>query len=217
MTRRLTAPRLEHHSLSLYENIWLGIGVLIQVVLFIAVLSSLISGTVPNIRNNTAGHSHLAGVQDGRVDPANLQATVFAKPGLYKLADGSYQAVVVARAFAFDPPFLRVPAGVPVTFHVTSADVVHGYYVHGTNINVDLMPGQVSSFRTTFGTPGEYNIICYEYCGIGHHNMLNKLIVEPSGTEVPTVGNDVGTAPALMPAASGAAASAVSTTQEAQP
>lgn len=218
MTRRV-APRLEHNSLSFYENIWLVIGVLIQVLLFIGVMSSLVSGTSPLIRDNTASHNHLAGVQDGRVNPANLQATAFGKPGLYKLADGSYQAIVVARAFAFDPPFLRVPAGTPINFHVTAADVVHGYYVHGTNINVDLMPGQVSSFRTTFNTPGEYNVICYEYCGIGHHNMLNKIIVDPKGTEVPTVGTDPSAMPATTPASTTApaSASAAATTQEAQP
>ena len=186
MTGR-AAPRLEHHSLNIYENIWLLIGLLIQLLLFVGVIASLVSGTSPLLSDNTASHNHLAGVQSGRVDPANLQATAFAKPGLYRLEDGSYQAIVVARAFAFDPPFLKVPAGTPIDFHVTAQDVVHGYYVYGTNINVDLMPGQVSSFRTTFDTPGEYNVICYEYCGIGHHNMLNKIIVEPAGTEVPTV------------------------------
>ncbi|RTR26223.1 cytochrome c oxidase subunit II [Deinococcus radiophilus] len=188
MTRPLrTAPRLEHHSLSIYENIWLVIGLLIQLVLFVGVMASLVSGTSPLTQDNTAGHNHLAGVTNGRVDPANLQATAFGKPGLYLQDDGSYQAIVVAKAFAFDPPFLRVPAGRDVTFHVTAQDVVHGYYVHGTNINVDLMPGQVASFKSSFDTPGEYNVICYEYCGIGHHNMINKIIVEPAGTDVPTV------------------------------
>jgi cytochrome c oxidase subunit 2 len=30
----------------------------------------------------------------------------------------------------------------------------------------------------TFDEPGEHLIICHEYCGIGHHNMWGKVIVE---------------------------------------
>lgn len=231
MTRR-TAPRLEHSSLATYENIWLVIGIVIQLLLFIGVVASLVSGTAPLLKNNTAAHNHLAGVQNGRIDPSNLQATAFAHPGLTRLEDGSYQALVIAKAFAFDPPVLRVPAGVPITFYITSQDVVHGYMVHGTNINADLMPGQVTSFRTTFKTPGDYSVICNEYCGIGHHNMMNRIIVEPAGTEVPTLENkdkdtenkdtdaqNTGAEPAPAvtdPAASSAAAPAASP-QEAQP
>lgn len=182
-----TAPPLQHHTLSLYENIWLVIGILIQLALFMGVVAGLVSQTSPSIKNNTVGHNHLEGVKNGRLDPTKLEATVFAKPGLYRLDDGSYQAVVVAKAFSFSPSVLKVPANTDIVFHVTAADVVHGYYVLGTNINSDLMPGQVASFKTRFSTPGEYNVICNEYCGIGHHNMINRIIVVPAGSEVPTV------------------------------
>jgi cytochrome c oxidase subunit 2 len=41
-----------------------------------------------------------------------------------------------------------------------------------------VVPGYVSQFTTTFATPGEYLIVCNEYCGTGHHLMFAKLIVE---------------------------------------
>ncbi|EYB69404.1 cytochrome c oxidase subunit II [Deinococcus phoenicis] len=169
-------PRLEHHTLKRYESIWFGIAVVISLFLFVSVIVSFISGTYSAIGGG-GGH-HITGVTNGRLDPRNIAATPFAKPGLRENADGTLEAFVVAKAFAFDPPVLRVPAGRPVTIHVTSLDVMHGYEVEGTNINASVIPGQVASFTTTFGRPGSHGTICNEYCGTGHHNMLGRVVVE---------------------------------------
>lgn len=178
MTRgsRAPVPRLEHHTLERIETVWFGIAVAMAVLLFASVLASFVSGTYPALKGE-GGH-HITGVENGRLDPRNLAATPFAKPGLRENPDGSLEAFVVARAFAFEPAVLRVPAGRPITFHVTSADVLHGYQVEGTNINATAMPGQVASFTTTFRQPGELDTICNEYCGVGHHNMITRVIVE---------------------------------------
>ncbi|MBB5236071.1 cytochrome c oxidase subunit II [Deinococcus budaensis] len=169
-------PRLEHHTLERYENIWFGIAVVMSVLLFVAVLTSFISGTYSAVQGE--GAHHITGVTNGRLDPRNLAATPFAQPGLRENPDGTLEAFVVSRAFAYDPPVLRVPAGRPVTIHVTSADVMHGYYVEGTNINVNVVPGQVASLTATFRQPGDHSVICNEYCGAGHHNMLGRVVVE---------------------------------------
>ena len=50
-------------------------------------------------------------------------------------ADGSVTAVVVAGMFSFAPDPIEVPAGKPVTFRLTSRDVIHGFEVVGTNAN----------------------------------------------------------------------------------
>ncbi|MBZ9713585.1 cytochrome c oxidase subunit II [Deinococcus multiflagellatus] len=178
MSRRAPGPvpRLEHHTLERLETIWLGMAVVIAVLLFASVLTSFLSGTTPSLSGD--GAHHLAGVKNGRLDPKNLAATPFATPGLRENADGSLEAFVVARAFNFEPAVLRVPAGRPVTFHVTSADVMHGYLIEGTNINVNVVPGQVASFTTTFRSAGTHDTVCNEYCGVGHHNMLGRVVVE---------------------------------------
>ncbi|WP_281004375.1 hypothetical protein [Marinithermus hydrothermalis] len=36
----------------------------------------------------------------------------------------------------------------------------------------------MAKVSTRFDRPGVYRIICTEYCGIGHQNMLGKIIVE---------------------------------------
>ncbi|WP_291425538.1 cytochrome c oxidase subunit II [Deinococcus sp.] len=170
--------RLDHHTMEKYENIWFGIAVVMSVLLAVAVFASFLSGTIPRIEDEGGGGHHLEGVKNGRINSRNFAGTPFATPGLVDNKDGTYSAFVVARAFAFDPPVLKVPAGKPVTFYLTSADVLHGYYVEKTNVNATVVPGQVASFTTTFRSPGPLNIVCDEYCGVGHHNMLNKIIVE---------------------------------------
>ncbi len=65
-----------------------------------------------------------------QIDPTKVaQTPPFDKPGLHRRADGSYEAYYVARVFEFDPADLHVPVGSRVTFYVTSADVVHGFFI----------------------------------------------------------------------------------------
>jgi cytochrome c oxidase subunit II len=80
--------------------------------------------------------------------------------------------------FSFNPDPIEVPANHSVTFRITSADVLHGFEVVGTNANAMAIPGYVSQFTVTFREPGEYVITCNEYCGLLHHNMVGKLIVK---------------------------------------
>jgi cytochrome c oxidase subunit 2 len=56
--------------------------------------------------------------------------------------------------------------------------VLHGLHVAGTRINIMLIPGQIARAEYTFERPGEYLLICHEYCGLGHHTMGGKVVVE---------------------------------------
>ena len=95
-----------------------------------------------------------------------------------ELAPGEYEAYVLAQTWVFQPNEIRIPAGSKLTMYVTSKDVQHGFIVEGTNINVMILPGQVSQVSATFDEPGTYNFICHEYCGVGHQTMFGRLIVE---------------------------------------
>ncbi|MFD1559936.1 cytochrome C oxidase subunit II [Paraburkholderia silviterrae] len=85
--------------------------------------------------------------------------------------DGSVTVRVLAQQYSFTPQCIVVPAGVPITFRATSADVVHGFLVTDTNLNSMVEPGYVSTFRTTFEKPGDHLMPCHEYCGTGHQGM----------------------------------------------
>jgi cytochrome c oxidase subunit 2 len=95
-----------------------------------------------------------------------------------ELAPGVYEAYILAQTWVFQPNEVRVPAGSEITFYVTSKDVQHGFVIERTNLNMMVLPGQVSKATMTFNEPGEYNFICHEYCGVGHQTMYGRLIVE---------------------------------------
>ncbi len=114
----------------------------------------------------------------GRVDPRMLATTPpFNQPGLRELGGGKYEAVVIARAWQFQPEQIEVPAGSTVTFTLASPDVIHGFVLTGTNANVMVIPGQVAQVTARFDRPGEYLWVCHEYCGFGHHQMFGKVVV----------------------------------------
>ncbi len=102
----------------------------------------------------------------------------FDNPGVHEVAPGKYRAVVIAQIWTFTPNEIHLPVGADVTFVATSADVTHGFFIPGTRVNMMLMPGQVSEFNYRFQHPGEYLLICHEYCGILHHTMSAKVIVK---------------------------------------
>jgi cytochrome c oxidase subunit 2 len=126
---------------------------------------------------------HLPG-RAGQIEPERVYRTPpFDRPGVIRTGPNQYQAVIVAQAWAFNPREIRVPAGAEVTFLATTVDIIHGFYVAKTRVNMMLIPGQVSRNSYRFRRPGEHLLICHEYCGLGHHTMYGKVIVEPARAE----------------------------------
>ena len=155
-------------TVSLYELAWILPSIAIPVGMLVALVVAAFG----------AGH-HLPG-NEGRVNPTKLATTApFDKPGVVQIAPGRYEVRLVAQIWTFMPSEIRVPAGSTVSFVATSRDVVHGLFIPQTNVNVMLLPGQVARVTTRFDRPGEYLVVCHEYCGIAHHTMAGKVIVEP--------------------------------------
>ena len=88
---------------------------------------------------------------------------------------------MLAQQYLFTPREIRVPVGSTVNFYITSVDVQHGFKLQDTNVNMQIVPGQVSKLTAEFDEPGEYPYICHEYCGIAHAAMFGSLIVEAGG------------------------------------
>lgn len=91
--------------------------------------------------------------------------------------DGSVTVRIIALQFDFVPHCVRVPADTPVRFRLTSADAVHGFLLPYTNVNTMVVPGFVAEVRTRFKEPGEYEMPCNEFCGLGHHGMVAHVSV----------------------------------------
>src|SRR5262245_46645001 len=152
----------------LYELAWILPSVAIPVGMLAALLVTAFGAGI-----------HLPGVE-GRVDPTKVAETApFDQPRVAALGPGRYEAYMVAGIWFFAPAEIRVPAGSTVSFVMTSRYVVHGLMMHGANVNVMHLPGQVTRATATFDRPGEYPFVCHEYCGIAHHTMWGKVVVEP--------------------------------------
>lgn len=125
----------------------------------------------------------------------------FSDPGVYQTGPNAYAVYIVAEQFQFRPGTqepIRLPADAEITLHVTSGDVVHGFYVTGTNVNTMVIPGQIAELQVTFDEPGTYGVVCHEYCGAAHHEMAGQIVVvPPSQYEGPDRG---GNASAIAPA-----------------
>lgn len=154
-------------KVELYEKIWMWGGGAMIVVFTGSILATAVGRAVHP-------PSHVE-----TIDPATLQTHAeFGSPGVTVRPDGGVQVTALAQIWAFLPGEIRVPAGQPVTFRVTSPDILHGFQIVRTNVNMMIAPGYVSQVTTTFEQPGEYLIVCNEYCGLGHHLMAGKVIVE---------------------------------------
>lgn len=117
--------------------------------------------------------------QEGTLDPAHVDSTPpFDQPGVVATGDNAYTAVLVAQAWSYTPNEIRVPKGAEVTFVATSRDVIHGLLIPNTNVNAMVIPGQVTKITYRFDEAGEFPMVCHEFCGIGHHGMYGKVVVE---------------------------------------
>jgi len=90
---------------------------------------------------------------------------------------------VVARQFGFQITPDTISAGRPVEFHMTSADATHGFGIT-TADNELLFQAQIAPEHSqhvvhTFREPGTYKVVCFEFCGVGHHAMVSQIEVVP--------------------------------------
>ena len=161
-----TASAAEH--VERIEHRWAAVSVAIVVLLIaMATFSAVHQAAMPQARVETANPRTLH--LDGEFIESNLGTGV--EP------DGSVIVRGIGQQYSFTPSCVVVPADTPVTFRATSADVVHGFLIAGTNINLMLVPGYVSSLNARFETPGELLMPCHEFCGMGHEGMWGRVKV----------------------------------------
>lgn len=120
---------------------------------------------------------------------------VFGLPMLYTLFDLPYDALrpvqgagvaqeVEAKGFMWrwEISAENLETERPVVFHVTSGDVNHGFGIYDPDMKIvaqtQAMPGVTNTIRHTFTRPGVYRVMCLEYCGVAHHNMVAELNVK---------------------------------------
>lgn len=73
---------------------------------------------------------------------------------------------------------LRLPVGVPVEVTVTSADVIHSFWIPSLAGKMDMIPGTTSTLRLTATAAGRFRMQCAEFCGPQHARMGMTVVAE---------------------------------------
>ena len=164
-----------------YEKLWLAASILLILLLIGSVTYGAVGPGVAMVADSEPA------IDAGALDEDER----FSEPRVEQVGENEYAAYVVARQFGFQPDPIVVPANSTVTFYVTSADVIHGFEVAGTNANTMVVPGEVSEITVEVEEPQEYGLICNEYCGAGHHVMEGKVnVVSQAAFEEQNEGDD---------------------------
>jgi cytochrome c oxidase subunit 2 len=73
---------------------------------------------------------------------------------------------------------LHVPQGRPVALSMTSADVIHSFWVPKLGGKRDLMPRRTTRLAFTPDSLGDFYGQCAEFCGASHANMRFHVVVD---------------------------------------
>lgn len=157
------------------ERLWIGLAMAWCVVLTVMMPYWHFKG-----KQNSTGEAY-------QTTPAEYGARVERFIAAYKVGDERGTAIVQpppgseiylqARMWRWDP-VLKLKKGQSYRMHVSSLDLNHGFSLQPMNMNFQVVPGYDHVLTITPTQSGDYNIICNEFCGIAHHLMVGKIIVE---------------------------------------
>lgn len=75
---------------------------------------------------------------------------------------------------------LHIPVGRRVVLRLTSADVIHSFWVPELGGKMDMLPDDTNALVLQADEPGEYYSRCAEFCGLHHAEMKMLVIAEPA-------------------------------------
>lgn len=77
---------------------------------------------------------------------------------------------------------MHIPLDVPIQLELSSADVIHSYWVPHLAGKMDAIPGRINRMKLQASEAGVYSGQCSEFCGI-QHAMMRMLLVAESRSE----------------------------------
>jgi cytochrome c oxidase subunit 2 len=99
---------------------------------------------------------------------------------------------------------MHIPAGRTVYLNITSADVIHSFWVPQLNGKRDAVPGRINHLTLIADEPGLYLGQCAEFCGLAHADMRHRVYADTEEGFTAWVAEQQ--APAVVPEAGPAAA-----------
>jgi cytochrome c oxidase subunit 2 len=90
------------------------------------------------------------------------------------------EVYMLARSWDFYP-ILELEEGQSYRLHLSSMDWLHGFSLQPVNINIQIHPEYDMVITMTPPKAGTYGIVCNEFCGLGHHEMVGRIYVVMAG------------------------------------
>lgn len=87
---------------------------------------------------------------------------------------------MTAKKYEFSPAVITVKQGQHVKLVITATDRDHGFKLAAYNIDQRLEKGVATPVEFTADKAGTFPFECSVVCGLGHHRMKGKLVVEPA-------------------------------------
>jgi cytochrome c oxidase subunit 2 len=114
---------------------------------------------------------------DGKLGKTDVRKSTVANPfGMDPEDPAGQDDILVAR------PELRLQLGQPVKLLMRSKDVLHDFAVAEFRVKMDLVPGMVTYAWLTPTRTGTFDVLCEEFCGIAHHAMRARVVVDTADT-----------------------------------
>jgi cytochrome c oxidase subunit 2 len=74
---------------------------------------------------------------------------------------------------------IHVPVGRTVGVHLSTADVIHSFWVPQLAPKLDMVPGMANTLTLRADAPGRYRGQCAEFCGLQHAHMAFFVVAQP--------------------------------------
>jgi len=110
-----------------------------------------------------------------------------AKPPLFTIEIIGHQWWWEARYLASDPSRnfttaneIHVPVGEPVRLRLSSADVIHSFWIPALSGKTDLIPGRINETWIEADRAGDFRGQCAEFCGQQHAHMALRAVAQPT-------------------------------------
>ena len=90
-----------------------------------------------------------------------------------------------ARQFDFTPAVITVQQGDYVRINLKTADVAHGFYIDGYDVNIKVSGDKTESVEFVADKAGTFKIRCSVTCGPFHPFIAGKFVVQQSPNIIP--------------------------------
>ena len=178
-------------------NVFLWVSLVVYVLVMLALFAALLrrrpeivpNAVSPNVRPAVTIATGLTVL----ILLALLTASIFTGRSIASVPDRAIQIAITGRQWWWQVDYddedkskrfttaneLTIPAGVPVTIHLQSPDVIHSFWVPNLYGKRDLIPGKRATLTITADRPGVYRGQCAEFCGWQHAKMALWVNVVP--------------------------------------